>query len=94
MKVRDPSLNHFGGKPGGTEESNVSQGTRAEGTIAKLFTGKMKSLIKCVDVDYESSSVEEFNGEKPTPRKETRHIDQSDLYHRYPVEGQRNGDII
>jgi ubiquitin carboxyl-terminal hydrolase 7 len=39
-----------------------SQGTKAEGAIAKLFLGKMKSFIKCVDVDFESSRIEEFNG--------------------------------
>ncbi|KAF9047647.1 cysteine proteinase [Panaeolus papilionaceus] len=37
------------------------KGTTAEGTIAKLFVGKMKSYIKCVNVDYESSRIEEFD---------------------------------
>ncbi|TFL07619.1 hypothetical protein BDV98DRAFT_558165 [Pterulicium gracile] len=37
------------------------KGTKAEGAIAKLFVGRMKSYIKCVDVDYESSRSEEFN---------------------------------
>ncbi|KAJ7156042.1 hypothetical protein C8R43DRAFT_421204 [Mycena crocata] len=37
------------------------KGTKAEGAIAKLFVGKMKSYIKCVNVDYESSRIEEFN---------------------------------
>ena len=41
---------------------NQPQGTQAEGAIAKLFVGKMKSYIKCVNVDYESSRIEEFNG--------------------------------
>jgi ubiquitin carboxyl-terminal hydrolase 7 len=36
------------------------KGTKAEGAIAKLFVGKMKSYIKCVNVDYESSKTEEF----------------------------------
>ena len=36
------------------------QGTRVEGVISKLFTGKMKSFIKCVNVDYESSRIEDF----------------------------------
>ncbi|THU99317.1 cysteine proteinase [Dendrothele bispora CBS 962.96] len=36
------------------------KGTKAEGAIAKLFVGKMKSYIKCVNVDYESSRTEEF----------------------------------
>ncbi|KAF9457164.1 hypothetical protein BDZ94DRAFT_1342402 [Collybia nuda] len=38
------------------------KGTKAEGAITKLFVGKMKSYIKCVNVDYESSRIEEFNG--------------------------------
>ncbi|KAI9510844.1 ubiquitin carboxyl-terminal hydrolase 5 [Russula earlei] len=37
------------------------KGTKAEGAIAKLFVGKMKSYIKCVNVDFESSRIEEFN---------------------------------
>ncbi|KAH6918657.1 ubiquitin carboxyl-terminal hydrolase 5 [Coprinopsis sp. MPI-PUGE-AT-0042] len=37
------------------------KGTKAEGAIQKLFVGKMKSYIKCVNVDYESSRIEEFN---------------------------------
>lgn len=39
------------------------QGTKAEGAIQKLFVGKMKSYIKCVNVDFESSRIEDFNGE-------------------------------
>ena len=38
------------------------QGTKAEGAIQKLFVGKMKSYIKCVNVDFEASRIEEFNG--------------------------------
>ncbi|KIK98862.1 hypothetical protein PAXRUDRAFT_823415 [Paxillus rubicundulus Ve08.2h10] len=34
--------------------------TKAEGAIARLFVGKMKSYIKCVNVDYESAKIEEF----------------------------------
>ncbi|KAH7915018.1 hypothetical protein BJ138DRAFT_1170257 [Hygrophoropsis aurantiaca] len=37
------------------------KGTKAEGAINKLFMGKMKSYIKCVNVDYDSSTFEEFN---------------------------------
>lgn len=32
----------------------------AEGAITKLFVGQMKSFIKCINVDYESSRVEDF----------------------------------
>ncbi|CAJ0765187.1 3246_t:CDS:2, partial [Entrophospora sp. SA101] len=34
--------------------------TKADGAITKLFVGKMKSYIKCVKVDYESSRVEDY----------------------------------
>ncbi|POG66834.1 ubiquitin carboxyl-terminal hydrolase 5 [Rhizophagus irregularis DAOM 181602=DAOM 197198] len=36
------------------------KGTKADGAITKLFVGKMKSYTKCVNVDYESSRVEDF----------------------------------
>ncbi|KXS19866.1 cysteine proteinase [Gonapodya prolifera JEL478] len=35
--------------------------TKAEGAISKLFGGKFKSYVRCVNVDYESSRVEDFN---------------------------------
>ncbi|ORX59773.1 cysteine proteinase [Hesseltinella vesiculosa] len=34
--------------------------TPADGSIERLFVGKMKSFIKCIDVEYESSRVEDF----------------------------------
>jgi ubiquitin carboxyl-terminal hydrolase 7 len=36
------------------------RGTTEEGTVAKLFRGKMVSYIKCLRVDYESKREEEF----------------------------------
>ncbi|KAI8985250.1 hypothetical protein BDB01DRAFT_721890 [Pilobolus umbonatus] len=36
------------------------KGTPADGAISKLFEGKMKSFIKCIDVDFESSRVEDY----------------------------------
>jgi ubiquitin carboxyl-terminal hydrolase 7 len=39
---------------------NKMKGTPAEGAIRKLFTGKMKSYIKCTSVEFESSRVEDF----------------------------------
>ncbi|CAG8434848.1 2439_t:CDS:10 [Funneliformis mosseae] len=36
--------------------------TKADGAITKLFVGKMKSYVKCVNVDYESSRVEDYYG--------------------------------
>ncbi|KAJ3129556.1 hypothetical protein HK098_001032 [Nowakowskiella sp. JEL0407] len=36
------------------------KGTQAEGAIVKLFVGKMKSYIKCINVDFESSRIEDF----------------------------------
>jgi ubiquitin carboxyl-terminal hydrolase 7 len=38
------------------------KGTAAEGAINRLFVGKMKSYIKCVNVDFESSRSEELYG--------------------------------
>lgn len=38
------------------------KGTAADGAIKNLFSGKMKSYIKCINVDYESSRSEEFYG--------------------------------
>jgi ubiquitin carboxyl-terminal hydrolase 7 len=36
------------------------KGTKAQGTIDYLFQGKMKSFIKCLNVDFESSRLEDF----------------------------------
>ncbi|KAJ1915568.1 ubiquitin-specific protease ubp15 [Tieghemiomyces parasiticus] len=36
------------------------KGTPVEGTISRLFVGRMKSYIKCVDVDFESSRTEAY----------------------------------
>ena len=48
--------------PGIRVDQLLDQGTKAEGAIQKLFVGKMKSFIKCVNVDFESSRIEDFNG--------------------------------
>lgn len=39
------------------------QGTPAEGAIPRLFKGTMKNYIKCINVDFESSVVEDYYGE-------------------------------
>ncbi|KAJ3300789.1 hypothetical protein HK104_003759 [Borealophlyctis nickersoniae] len=36
------------------------KGTEAEGAISRLFVGKAKSYLKCINVDYESSRIEDF----------------------------------
>ncbi|KAJ3111095.1 hypothetical protein HK100_002809, partial [Physocladia obscura] len=36
------------------------KGTKAEGAISRLFVGKYKSYIKCINVSYESSRIEDF----------------------------------
>lgn len=36
------------------------KGTKADGAIQRLFTGKMRSYITCLDVDYVSSRTEQF----------------------------------
>lgn len=39
---------------------NRMKGTAVEGKLNDIFVGRMKSYVKCVDVDYESSKVEDF----------------------------------
>ncbi|KAG1146277.1 hypothetical protein G6F37_001340 [Rhizopus arrhizus] len=36
------------------------KGTLVDGVVNKIFMGKMKSFIKCINVTYESSRVEDF----------------------------------
>ncbi len=36
------------------------KGTAADGAIQRLFSGKMKSYIKCIDIDFESARSEDF----------------------------------
>ncbi|RCH84208.1 hypothetical protein CU097_006643 [Rhizopus azygosporus] len=36
------------------------KGTLVDGAVTNIFMGKMKSFIKCIHVDYESSRVEDF----------------------------------
>lgn len=36
------------------------KGTDAENALAKIFSGKMKTYIACINIDYESAKVEEF----------------------------------
>ncbi|KAH8146865.1 uncharacterized protein LAJ45_09239 [Morchella importuna] len=36
------------------------KGTEAENSLTKLFVGKTKTYIKCIDVDYSSERVEDF----------------------------------
>ncbi|KAJ3218779.1 hypothetical protein HDU67_004027 [Dinochytrium kinnereticum] len=36
------------------------KGSKAEGAISRLFVGKYKSFIKCINVDFESSRTEDF----------------------------------
>lgn len=36
------------------------KGTAADGAISRLFVGRMKSYLRCVNVDYESSREEDF----------------------------------
>lgn len=67
------------------------QGTQAEGAIAKLFVGKMKSYIKCVNVDYESSRIEEFNGELSHCKNLDRML-SSDV--RYSTQCQGDEELV
>ncbi|CAG8711033.1 10758_t:CDS:2, partial [Dentiscutata heterogama] len=35
-------------------------GSKADGTISKLFAGRMKTYIKCVNIDYEFLQIEDY----------------------------------
>jgi hypothetical protein len=39
-----------------------AQGTEAEGATAKLFLGKIKAYTRCINMEYESSRLEECYG--------------------------------
>lgn len=65
------------------------QGTIAEGAIQKLFVGKMKSYIKCVNVDFESSRIEDFNGRALAAWMFSR-IDQAIIDIQLNVKGMKN----
>jgi len=62
MEVCGLFMRHLGSESVTLRKPCVSQGTGAEGAIAKLFVGKMKTLVKCVNVDHESSRIVEFYG--------------------------------
>lgn len=36
------------------------KGTDAENALTKMFVGKTKTYISCIDVEYESSRIEDF----------------------------------
>lgn len=36
------------------------KGTKAEGTVEKLFQGKIRNFIKCVDIEFESNREESY----------------------------------
>ena len=38
------------------------KGTESEKVLADLFNGKLKSFIRCINVDYESAREEDFSG--------------------------------
>lgn len=40
------------------------RGTPAEDAIKQLFVGRMKSYIKCMNVDFESSRSEDYYGKR------------------------------
>ncbi|CAG8478545.1 24164_t:CDS:10 [Cetraspora pellucida] len=39
---------------------NKMKNTYADGAISKLFSGEMKNYVRCVNVDYESSCIEDY----------------------------------
>jgi ubiquitin carboxyl-terminal hydrolase 7 len=43
------------------------KGTQADGAIKRLFSGTMKSYVKCIDIDFESARTEDFYGKHSSP---------------------------
>ncbi|CAG8473953.1 35423_t:CDS:10, partial [Racocetra persica] len=41
---------------------NKMKNTYADGAISKLFAGEMKNYVRCINVDYESSCIEDYYG--------------------------------
>jgi hypothetical protein len=70
------------------------KGTPVDGMIQKLFMGKMKNYIKCVNVDFESSMMEDFYGELCVgfPFRARILIQSCLLLSRHPADRQRNED--
>jgi ubiquitin carboxyl-terminal hydrolase 7 len=65
------------------------KGTPAEGSIAKLFQGKMKSYIKCINVEFESAREEPF-ADIQLPVKGLSNLEQS--FRDYTTEEVMDGD--
>ncbi|KAH8790439.1 hypothetical protein DL96DRAFT_1664651 [Flagelloscypha sp. PMI_526] len=69
---------------------------KLEGPIKKMFVGKMKSYIRCIDVNFESSRVEEFDSLQLRVKgmknlyesfKDYVAVDILDGENKYPVQG-------
>lgn len=58
------------------------KGTPAEDSIKRLFVGKMKSYIKCINVEYESSRSEDYYGKSSL----SFFISQLTQFDRHPIE--------
>lgn len=72
------------------------KGTEAEGALPKMFVGKMKTYISCINVDYESSRMEDFwdiqlnvsgNKNLDDSFKDYIQIETMDGENRYQAEG-------
>lgn len=61
------------------------KGTPAEGAIPRLFRGQMKNYLKCINVDFESSVIEDFYGRLTDHPLTNRHT----AYHQRDQESQR-----
>lgn len=66
------------------------KGTVSEGAITKLFVGKMKSYIKCIDVDYESARTEDFYGNYPAFECDPLPADTNSADIQLNVKGMKN----
>ncbi|KAI8638136.1 hypothetical protein BD408DRAFT_423510 [Parasitella parasitica] len=72
------------------------KGTIVDGAVTNIFMGKMKSYIKCINVDYESSRIEDFydiqlnvKGCKNLNDSFKRYVDKETMYgeNKYMAEG-------
>jgi ubiquitin carboxyl-terminal hydrolase 7 len=66
------------------------KGTVSEGAITKLFVGKMKSYIKCINVDSESARAEDFYGNYVLPDAIHSYADTVPADIQLNVKGMKN----
>jgi ubiquitin carboxyl-terminal hydrolase 7 len=56
------------------------QGTVADGVLRSVLMGDVKRYIKGVDVDFESSRIEEYDGTPRSPHLLSKHVFSCDVF--------------